>query len=128
MKVKVGPTAAADCPPISPLAAVWRSPLLRLKHDPQVTKSHKKSQKVTKSHHESLAANNSAVTVPQPDGNYLNASPEKRHSSSLSRTPPAVASHSRVMSKSQNDTRVISKILNDLKGHLRILFSSLWFV
>ena len=68
--------------------------------------SHKKSQKVTKSHHESLAANNSAVTVPQHDGNQRNASPEKRHSSSLSRTPPAVASYSRVMSKSQNDTRV----------------------
>ena len=46
-KVKVGPTAAADCPPTSPLAAAWRSPLLRLEHGPQVTKSHKKSQKVT---------------------------------------------------------------------------------
>ena len=49
-KVKVGPTAAADCPPTSPLAAAWRSPLLRFEHDPQVTKSHTKSQKVTKSH------------------------------------------------------------------------------
>ena len=109
MKVKVGPTAAADCPPTSPLAAAWRSPLLRLKRGPQVTKSH----------HESLAANNSAVTVPEHDGNQRNASPEKRHSSSLSRTPPAVASHSRVMPKSQNDTRVI---LNDLKDSLTILF------
>ena len=91
--------------------------------------SHKRSQKVTKSHHESLAAHNSAVTVPQHHRNYnSNASPEKRHSSSLSRTPPAVASHSRVMSKSQNDTRVISKFLNDLKGPLRILFSFLWVV
>ena len=35
-KVKVGPTAAADCPPTSPLAAAWRSPLLRFEHDPQV--------------------------------------------------------------------------------------------
>ena len=85
-KVKVGPTAAADCPPTSPLAAAWRSPLLRLEHGPQVTKSHKKSQKVKKSHKKSQKSQK--VTISHKKSPRISCSQQLRcHCSSTRRKP-----------------------------------------